>query len=240
MMNILGIDSSGLVASVALQSDDKLVGEYTIHNKKTHSQTLLPMIHDMLEMADVSVKELDAIAIASGPGSFTGLRIGAATAKGLGGALSIPLIAVPTLEGLAYNLAGAEALVCPIMDARRQQVYNGIYINDKELVTIRDQRALPIAEVVEDIEKIFAENSDLKRVIFLGDGCRVYMSYIEENLKVPFETAPPQAMTQRASSVAALGELKYNEGKYVSPGDFSPVYLRKSQAEREREEKERS
>ena len=83
MMNILGIDSSGLVASVALQSDDKLVGEYTIHNKKTHSQTLLPMIHDMLEMADVSVKELDAIAIASGPGSFTGLRIGAATAKGL-------------------------------------------------------------------------------------------------------------------------------------------------------------
>ena len=99
-MNILGIDSSGLVASVALQSDDKLVGEYTIHNKKTHSQTLLPMIHDMLEMADVSVKELDAIAIASGPGSFTGLRIGAATAKGLGGALSIPLIAVPTLEGL--------------------------------------------------------------------------------------------------------------------------------------------
>ena len=127
MMNILGIDSSGLVASVALQSDDKLVGEYTIHNKKTHSQTLLPMIHDMLEMADVSVKELDAIAIASGPGSFTGLRIGAATAKGLGGALSIPLIAVPTLEGLAYNLVGAEALVCPIMDARRQQAYYGIY-----------------------------------------------------------------------------------------------------------------
>ena len=112
---------------MALQSDDKLVGEYTIHNKKTHSQTLLPMIHDMLEMADVSVKELDAIAIASGPGSFTGLRIGAATAKGLGGALSIPLIAVPTLEGLAYNLAGAEALVCPIMDARRQQAYYGIY-----------------------------------------------------------------------------------------------------------------
>ena len=132
MMNILGIDSSGLVASVALQSDDKLVGEYTIHNKKTHSQTLLPMIHDMLEMADVSVKELDAIAIASGPGSFTGLRIGAATAKGLGGALSIPLIAVPTLEGLAYNLAGAEALVCPIMDARRQQAYYGIYDVSKE------------------------------------------------------------------------------------------------------------
>lgn len=150
MMNILGIDSSGLVASVALQSDDKLVGEYTIHNKKTHSQTLLPMIHDMLEMADVSVKELDAIAIASGPGSFTGLRIGAATAKGLGGALSIPLIAVPTLEGLAYNLAGAEALVCPIMDARRQQAYYGIYDVSKEVpVEIEKPDAAPIEVVLQ-------------------------------------------------------------------------------------------
>ena len=164
MMNILGIDSSGLVASVALQSDDKLVGEYTIHNKKTHSQTLLPMIHDMLEMADVSVKELDAIAIASGPGSFTGLRIGAATAKGLGGALSIPLIAVPTLEGLAYNLAGAEALVCPIMDARRQQTYTGLYdFADGRMNTILPQCVVMIEEIVDQINELG------RRVIFLGD-----------------------------------------------------------------------
>ncbi|MFR5617796.1 MAG: tRNA (adenosine(37)-N6)-threonylcarbamoyltransferase complex dimerization subunit type 1 TsaB [Clostridium sp.] len=163
MMNILGIDSSGLVASVALQSDDKLVGEYTIHNKKTHSQTLLPMIHDMLEMADVSVKELDAIAIASGPGSFTGLRIGAATAKGLGGALSIPLIAVPTLEGLAYNLAGAEALVCPIMDARRQQAYYGIYDVSKEVpMEIEKPDAAPIEVVLQKAKETKRE------VIFFG------------------------------------------------------------------------
>lgn len=167
-MNILGIDSSGLVASVALQSDDKLVGEYTIHNKKTHSQTLLPMIHDMLEMADVSVKELDAIAIASGPGSFTGLRIGAATAKGLGGALSIPLIAVPTLEGLAYNLAGTEALVCPIMDARRQQAYYGIYDVSKEVpVEIEKPDAAPIEVVLQKAKETKRE------VIFLGDGVPV-------------------------------------------------------------------
>lgn len=165
MMNILGIDSSGLVASVALQSDDKLVGEYTIHNKKTHSQTLLPMIHDMLEMADVSVKELDAIAIASGPGSFTGLRIGAATAKGLGGALSIPLIAVPTLEGLAYNLVGAEALVCPIMDARRQQAYYGIYdVSNEVPVEIEKPDAAPIEVVLQKAKETKRE------VIFLGDG----------------------------------------------------------------------
>ena len=181
-MNILGIDSSGLVASVALQSDDKLVGEYTIHNKKTHSQTLLPMIHDMLEMADVSVKELDAIAIASGPGSFTGLRIGAATAKGLGGALSIPLIAVPTLEGLAYNLAGAEALACPIMDARRQQAYYGIYDVSKEVpVEIEKPDAAPIEVVLQKAKEtkwrsgISGENQTVRGtfVSFLRRQCAV-------------------------------------------------------------------
>ena len=117
-MKILAIDSSGLVATVALLCENILVGEYTIHNKKTHSQTLLPMIHDMLQMAGTDVKELDAVAVASGPGSFTGLRIGASTAKGLAQALGIPIIPVPTLEGLAYNAAGADAPACPLMDAR--------------------------------------------------------------------------------------------------------------------------
>ena len=126
-MNILAIDSSGLVATVALLCDDVLVGEYTIHNKKTHSQTLLPMIDAMLAMADFPVNKLDAIAVSAGPGSFTGLRIGASTAKGLGQALDIPLIGVPTLDGLAYNLAGVEAYVCPLMDARRNQAYYGVY-----------------------------------------------------------------------------------------------------------------
>ena len=241
-MKILAIDSTGTVASTAVMADGVLTSCVTSDGEKKHSITLMPMIESAMKTAGLKMKDIDAIATACGPGSFTGLRIGCALAKGLAIPGNTPIIPVPTLEALACNItgAGSDTLICPIMDARRQQVYNGIYINDKELVTIRDQRALPIAEVVEDIEKIFAKNSELKRVIFLGDGCRVYMSYIEENLKVPFETAPPQAMTQRASSVAALGELKYNEGKYVSPGDFSPVYIRKSQAEREREEKERS
>ena len=233
MMNILGIDSSGLVASVALQSDDKLVGEYTIHNKKTHSQTLLPMIHDMLEMADVSVKELDAIAIASGPGSFTGLRIGAATAKGLGGALSIPLIAVPTLEGLAYNLAGAEALVCPIMDARRQQAYYGIYDVSKEVpVEIEKPDAAPIEVVLQKAKETKRE------VIFLGDGVPVFQEKIKQCEGLLYRFCADSVRYQRASSVTALGKKYYEQGRKMKAAEFAPMYLRLSQAERERMEKE--
>ena len=217
MMNILGIDSSGLVASVALQSDDKLVGEYTIHNKKTHSQTLLPMIHDMLEMADVSVKELDAIAIASGPGSFTGLRIGAATAKGLGGALSIPLIAVPTLEGLAY----------------RQQAYYGIYDVSKEVpVEIEKPDAAPIEVVLQKAKETKRE------VIFLGDGVPVFQEKIKQCEGLLYRFCADSVRYQRASSVTALGKKYYEQGRQMKAAEFAPMYLRLSQAERERMEKE--
>ena len=126
-MKILGLDSSGLVAGVAIVEDNVLLAEYTTNYKKTHSQTLLPMLAELREMIDLDMESIDAIAIAAGPGSFTGLRIGAATAKGLGLALDKPLVEVPTLEGLAYNLCGTDKLVCPLMDARRNQVYTGVY-----------------------------------------------------------------------------------------------------------------
>ena len=210
MMNILGIDSSGLVASVALQSDDKLVGEYTIHNKKTHSQTLLPMIHDMLEMADVSVKELDAIAIASGPGSFTGLRIGAATAKGLGGALSIPL-----------------------MDARRQQAYYGIYdVSNEVPVEIEKPDAAPIEVVLQKAKETKRE------VIFLGDGVPVFQEKIKQCEGLLYRFCADSVRYQRASSVTALGKKYYEQGRQMKAAEFAPMYLRLSQAERERMEKE--
>ncbi len=120
---ILGIDSSGLVAGVAVTEGDVLLAEYTTNYKKTHSQTLLPMLDELCRMVELDMNTLDAIAIASGPGSFTGLRIGSGTAKGLGLALNKPLVEVPTLEGLAWNLWGAGGIVCPMMDARRNQVY---------------------------------------------------------------------------------------------------------------------
>ena len=126
-MKVLGIDSSGMVASVAVVEDTQMLAEYTINYKKTHSQTLLPMLDEIGKMIELDLSTVDAIAVAAGPGSFTGLRIGSATAKGLGLALKKPLLSVPTLEGIAYNFCGSDKLVCPMMDARRSQVYTGIY-----------------------------------------------------------------------------------------------------------------
>lgn len=232
-MKILGIDSSGLVATVAIQSDDILVGEYTIHNKKTHSQTLLPMIQDMLRMAEVPVEELDAIAVAAGPGSFTGLRIGAATAKGLGQALNIPLVAVPSLEGLAYNLAGADALVCPIMDARRNQAYYGIYdVSGEKPVVVAEQDAAPIDTVLQKVRETGRE------IIFVGDGVPVFANRIAEEEGLAYRLGADNVRYQKASSVAALGRKLMEQGKGMPAERFVPIYLRLSQAERERMEKE--
>ena len=126
-MKILGIDSSGLVASVAVTEDDNLLGEFTMNYKKTHSQTLLPMLDELAKMIELDLNTIDAIAVSGGPGSFTGLRIGSATAKGLGLALEKPLIHIPTVDALAYNLCGHRDMVCPLMDARRNQTYTGLY-----------------------------------------------------------------------------------------------------------------
>lgn len=136
-MKILALDSSGLVASVAVVEDNQLLAEYTVNYKKTHSQTLLPMLDEIAKMIELDLETIDAIAVAAGPGSFTGLRIGSATAKGLGLALKKPLIPVPTVDALAYNLYDSTGVICPMMDARRKQVYTGIYrFADHELVTV--------------------------------------------------------------------------------------------------------
>ncbi len=234
-MKILGLDSSGLVASVAVLEDDNLCAEYTVNFKKTHSQTLLPMLDVISDMIQLDLNTVDGIAVASGPGSFTGLRIGSATAKGLGLALKKPLLAVPTLDALAYNLYDAKDLVCPIMDARRNQVYTGIYsFENHQLNTIRESDALDIHQLITELNQFGRE------VIFLGDGVAVYRDVIDEELKVPYSYAPAHCNKQRASAVAALG-LKYMEQeKTVSAANFQPDYLRKSQAEREREEKEKT
>ena len=136
-MRVLALDSSGIVASVAVVEDDTLVAEYTVNYKKTHSQTLLPMLDEIEKMTELDLDTIDAIAVAAGPGSFTGLRIGSATAKGLGLALDKPLVGIPTVEALAYNLYDVNGLICPIMDARRKQVYTGIYrYEDLRLMTV--------------------------------------------------------------------------------------------------------
>ena len=151
-MRILALDSSGLVASVAIVAQEGkeavTVAEYTINYKKTHSQTLLPMLDEIVKMTELDLNEIDGIAVAAGPGSFTGLRIGSATAKGLGLALGKPLIHIPTLEGLACNLWGTDKVICPILDARRGQVYAGIYeFEGDDLEVIDVQTAIDISEL---------------------------------------------------------------------------------------------
>ena len=126
-MKILALDSSSLTASVAVVEDDITIAEYTVNYKKTHSQTLLPMLDEIIKMTEQDLGEMDAIAIAAGPGSFTGLRIGSATVKGLAQALEKPIVSVPTVDGLAGNLYGTDKVVCPLMDARRNQTYTGLY-----------------------------------------------------------------------------------------------------------------
>ena len=232
-MKILGMDSSGLVASVAIVEDEALVAEYTTNYKKTHSQTLLPMLDELRNMTELDLDTIDAIAIASGPGSFTGLRIGSATAKGLGLALGKPLVEVPTLEGLAWNLWGSERIVCPLMDARRNQVYAAAYEFLPEGEGFALNTVIPRKPV--DIGDLLAELTLLGRsVVFLGDGVPVYREAIREKCAL----APAGSNRQRAASIASLGAVYYRQGKIVTAAEHRPEYLRKSQAEQESERRQ--
>lgn len=231
-MKILGIDSSGIVASVAVTEGETLLAEYTVNYKKTHSQTLLPMLDEVAKMTELDLDTIDAIAVAAGPGSFTGLRIGSATAKGLGLALKKPLIPVPTADALAYNLYDVKGLICPIMDARRNQVYTGIYkFQNHEMAIVKEQDALSIQELLEVLNGIG------KKVIFLGDGVPVFKEIIKENCKVEYSFAPAHLSRQRAGAVAALAGIYFAQGRIQTATEHQPDYLRVSQAERERAER---
>lgn len=242
-MKILALDSSGLVAGVALVEDDTLVAEYSTNYKKTHSQTLLPMLDALREMVELDLHSIDVIAVAAGPGSFTGLRIGSATAKGLGLALGIPIAPVPTVDALAMNLYGSDKLICPVMDARRSQVYTGLYTFEKENGTyVLCEKLAQCALTVEQLaEKI---NACGREVIFLGDGVGAYRNLLEGLLRTPYSFAAANGNCQRAASVAVLGAAYAKAGRLVKAADFVPRYLRAPQAERERmqageEERER-
>lgn len=232
-MRILGIESSSLVASVAIVTDDILTAEYTVNLKKTHSQTLLPMIDEVIRMLEIELDTIDAIAVSGGPGSFTGLRIGSATAKGLGLAMKKPLIHVPTVDAMAYGLYGTDGLICPIMDARRNQVYTGLYHFRDRFEVVKNQWPSDVRELMDEL------NERGERVIFLGDGVPPYRALIEESIKVPCDFAPAHVNRQRAASVAALGAVYFAEGRTETAMEHRPDYLRKSQAEREREVAER-
>ncbi len=246
-MKVLAIESSGLTASVAVVEETRTVAEYTVDYKKTHSQTLLPMIDEVVRMTDLELAEIDAIAVSGGPGSFTGLRIGSATAKGLGLALDKPLIHVPTVDGLAYQVYGCRDIICPIMDARRNQVYTGIYTfsasagkkeGTREVDPVFQVLRMQMAIAVEDL--IRRLNNYNRPVVFLGDGVPVYREMLSAGLKVPYSFAPSYMNRQRAAVVGALGIRYYKAGKYETAMEHQPEYLRQSQAERERAQRERT
>lgn len=231
MSKILGIESSSLVASVAILDGDMITAEYTVNYKKTHSQTLLPMLDEIVRMTEQNLEDIDAIAVSGGPGSFTGLRIGSATAKGLGLALDKPLIHVPTLDAMAYNFYGTAFRICPIMDARRGQVYTGIYRMRDEFCILKEGCAEALADLLEEL----AQNPE--PTIFLGDGVPVGRDLIRERLGEDALFAPAPMNRQRAASVAALGAHMYEAGKTETAAAHAPEYLRMSQAERERRAK---
>lgn len=232
-MRILALDSSGLVATVAILEDDVTLAEYTVNYKKTHSQTLLPMLDEIVKMIEFDLDTVDAIAVSGGPGSFTGLRIGAATAKGLGLALNKPLINIPTVDGMAYNLYGNTGLICPIMDARRNQVYTGLYrFENGEFQVVEEQMAIAVQDLIEKL------NAYGEKVTFLGDGVPVYKNGLMSELKVEHYFAPAHMNRQRATAVGALAMEYFKAGKVESAMEHKPDYLRLSQAERERAEKD--
>ena len=229
-MKILSVDSSAIVASVALCEDGCLLAEYTLNNKNTHSETLLPMIESLLSFFSMEIGDIDLFAVSSGPGSFTGVRIGTATVKGLAFASNKPCIGVSTLEAIAYNLRFHKGLVCPVMNARRSQVYTAIFRSDGEkLERLTDDLAISLAE----LDTLLAEYSE--ETVLAGDGYDICVAGFE---KAELRPVPERLRHQSAFSVAEAALAAYKSGKYCSDAELGVEYLRPSQAERERAERE--
>lgn len=225
-MKVLALDTTGLVASAAIVDENKTIAEFTTNFKKTHSQTIMPMIEQLCKIVELDLSQLDYIACASGPGSFTGLRIGAATAKGLAHGLDKNIIPVPTLDGLAYNISLSNKIVVPVMDARRNQVYTALYSCSDGFKRISDYMACHIDELI----NMVSEKGE--KAVFLGDGVPVFRDKI---IGAGFDLAPVCSNMQRAANIGALALQREKDA--VSCNDFEIIYLRKSQAERELEEK---
>ncbi len=227
-MKILAIDTSALTATAAILADEKLVCEISTTTALNHSVTVMPMIDELLKKVNMDISEIDLFACSEGPGSFTGLRIGIGTVKGLAYGLSKKVVGVSTLLALAHNISCTDLVIAPIMDARRDQVYNAFYkYEGGNLIEITPPRALSIEELCGEISE---------KTIFVGDGVLAYKDKISEILGDKALFASPQNMLQRAGSVAYAAQNL----PVVDAEELTAVYLRKPQAEREREEKELS
>jgi len=226
-MLILSFESSAKPASVALVQDGKLLSQYTQCSALTHSRTLLPMAEDMLKNAELTLKDVDCIAVAHGPGSFTGIRIGVSTVKGLAWAGEKKCVGVSTLEAMAWHGVAAGGYVCPVMDARRSQVYNAIFkIVDGKPERMTEDRPISLEELSEEVKALNAP------VFLVGDGSAITKAFFDK-AGIESAIAPENLMWQDAWGVAMAAQDKPT----VSADEVLPVYLRLSQAERERQER---
>lgn len=232
-MKIFAVDTSGQVAAAAVMENGKLLGEYFLNHKKTHSQKLMPMINDLMGDLEIYPQDIDIYSASNGPGSFTGLRIGITTIKAIAYAAGKPVVSVPTLEALAYNVYTAKSLVCPIMDARNNQVYTALYkCENGVMASITKYMGIPV-DVLAGLIRDKGQN-----VVFVGDAVDIHRAYLEKELYDMCEFAPGNLLLQRASSVAYAAYVKALNSGVESSFEMVPFYLRKSQAEREYEKKQ--
>lgn len=227
-MLICSVDSSATPASVCLFEDDKIIAEYYLNTGFTHSQTLMAMLESVLKISGKRADDIDLYAVNSGPGSFTGVRIGVSAVKGMAYAQDKPCVEVSTLESMAYNFLGSHTIVCACMDARRRQIYHGLFrVDGDRIERLCEDKAIAIEELLSGLP-------NGEEIILVGDGAElVYQSAEDPAVKL----APPNLRYQRASSVALAAVETYNRGDVVSPAALMPRYLRLSQAERERNAK---
>ena len=228
-MKILALDSSAIVASVAVCEDERLLAEYTLNNGNTHSETLLPMVESIFASLGITASDIDLFAVSAGPGSFTGVRIGAATLKGLAFASGKPCSEVSTLEAIAYNMRFHKGLICPVMNARRSQVYTALFRSDGEEL----ERLMPDSAIsISDLDKLLCEYGE--EVCLCGDGYDITKDGFS---KTPVRFVPKRLRMQSAVSVASAALEAYRRGESCTDAELGVNYLRPSQAERERAER---
>lgn len=227
-MKILCMDTTAKVSSVSIVNDEKILGEYQVHLPFTHSQTAMPMVEQLLKTCGFEVADMDAFAVSTGPGSFTGLRISLAAIKGMAFAVGKPCIGISTLDALAQNVADTNGTICAVMDARCRQVYQALYQAENGVVTkLTEDRAIFLSDLTEELMSL------KKSIILVGDGADLCYNELKDVLP-DLHLASPQNRYQRASSVGQLALQKLNDGLAVDASAILPQYLRLPQAERER------
>lgn len=226
-MIILALDTSAKAASVCLAQEDKIIGEFFINTALTHSQTLMPMTEQLCKNSGVEPSKIDAVAVNAGPGSFTGVRIGVAAAKGIAFERDLPCVSVSTLESMAYNFLGSDCVVCALMDARCSQVYNAFFrVTGYRVERLCGDRAISLDELSAELEK------HSEKTVLTGDGAEIAFKSLQ-NPPANVVLAPVNRISQTAASVACAAFKSIKEGNTISPAGLMPVYLRLPQAQRE-------